>query len=744
RERIGEDEARRAHLRDIHRAAAERLAAANAAADRQGGATRHAVAAAEQARLRLRETRDREAREVAERRALDEEVAVLAARRSAIDALERDHAGLAPAAAALLAARESFGDRIVGPLADFVASEPGDDADAAERLLGDYAHAVLVKDQAAVDAVQHWHAEHHPGALVLLPVEPGPVQRGGAIDSRLRVDPIAADWVAALVGGSEILESSGRVLRRANGAVFLTGPVTADGPIRRRAELKSLASEISKTTSALTEAETRTGGTAAEIRRLEAASDEADAQADQHREVERQTIAAREEAAREVAGNERELAECATQLDRLADRLARAEHRRREVEAILADESGRRTHLDEQLRDARSALATLELGMEQARDARAEWQVREAHVAAQLRNARVNIERIEAIITEAETSGRARVDEIARLDADIATLEQQRTGWQSRMEDERRRLAAVETATGESETALAHAEAALAESEASLAEARRSSESVGEEHHRLQLEVADATAQRQRIVERVESEWKRSFDSLVQAAPPLELDLDSLTTEAERIAIALETIGPVNALAIEEHAEESKRVAFLQGQRDDLVAARQSLLQAIKEIDGTARALFVETFAAVSSNFVRVFQTLFGGGECELRLTDPNEPLESEIEIHAAPRGKRTQRIHLLSSGERTLVAVSLLFSIYLTKPSPFCLMDEVDAPLDDANVGRFLHLLDEFKQQTQFLVITHNPRTMQSADTVYGVTMQELGVSTIVGVRIADHTAAA
>jgi len=267
---------------------------------------------------------------------------------------------------------------------------------------------------------------------------------------------------------------------------------------------------------------------------------------------------------------------------------------------------------------------------------------------------------------------------------------------------------------------------------------------MSEEHHRLQLDVAETTAHRRRIVERVETEWKRPFDALLEAAPVLDLDIDTLETEAERIVNALEAIGPVNALAVEEHAEESKRLAFLQAQRDDLVAARQSLLQAIKEIDGTARELFLATFTAVSANFINVFQTLFGGGECELRLSDPNDPLESEIEIHAAPRGKRTQRIHLLSSGERTLVAVSLLFSIYLTKPSPFCLMDEVDAPLDDANVGRFLLLLEEFKHQTQFLVITHNPRTMQAADSVYGVTMQELGVSTIVGVRIADHTAAA
>jgi chromosome segregation protein len=200
----------------------------------------------------------------------------------------------------------------------------------------------------------------------------------------------------------------------------------------------------------------------------------------------------------------------------------------------------------------------------------------------------------------------------------------------------------------------------------------------------------------------------------------------------------------VNPLAVEEHAEESKRLEFLVTQRDDLVAARQSLAQAIREIDTTARGMFQETFEAIRAHFLQVFQTLFGGGECDLRLAQPEDPLESEIEIHAAPRGKRTQRIHLLSSGERTLVATSLLFAIYLTKPSPFCLMDEVDAPLDDANVGRFTTLLDEFKDRTQFIVITHNPRTMQAADAVYGITMQEPGVSTIVGVRLGAAAAEA
>lgn len=143
------------------------------------------------------------------------------------------------------------------------------------------------------------------------------------------------------------------------------------------------------------------------------------------------------------------------------------------------------------------------------------------------------------------------------------------------------------------------------------------------------------------------------------------------------------------------------------------------------------------TFTRVRENFHRTFQSLFQGGECDVWLADADDPLESPIEIHASPRGKRTQRIHLLSGGERTLTALSLLFAIYLVKPSPFCLFDEVDAPLDESNVGRFIQLLEDFKEQTQFIVITHNPRTMESADWIYGVTMEEPGVSTVVGVEL-------
>ena len=212
----------------------------------------------------------------------------------------------------------------------------------------------------------------------------------------------------------------------------------------------------------------------------------------------------------------------------------------------------------------------------------------------------------------------------------------------------------------------------------------------------------------------------------------------ALRTEATSLRLSLDELGPVNPLAIEEHEEEQRRLEFLTSQRNDLVAAKQSLHQAIREIDSTARELFLATFSQVRENFRQIFLTLFGGGECDLRLENPDAPLDCDIEIHASPRGKKTQRIHLLSSGERALVALSLLFGIFLTKPSPFCLLDEVDAPLDDQNIGRFVNMLNQFKSRTQFIVITHNPRTTtEAADAVYGVTMQEPGVSSIVAVRL-------
>jgi len=197
-----------------------------------------------------------------------------------------------------------------------------------------------------------------------------------------------------------------------------------------------------------------------------------------------------------------------------------------------------------------------------------------------------------------------------------------------------------------------------------------------------------------------------------------------------------ERLGPVNQLAIEEYEEKKEHVRFVKAQREDLLQARDSLLAAIERINSEASRLFQETFDQVQTNFAKTFGTLFPGGEAKLTL-EGEDPLEAAIEIMARPRGKRLENISLLSSGEKALTATSLLFALYLVKPSPFCVLDEVDAPLDDANIDRFLNLIRSFSDRTQFVVITHNKRTMEVADTLYGVTMQEPGISKIVSVQL-------
>lgn len=741
-ERISEEEAHLAQLERDRTAVADRLREAMTAATEAGDNSRRAVAAAEQARLLLRETRDREMRESAERRALEAELATLTARRSALEALERDRVGIAPAAAALLGRRAEYGDGVLGTVADFITTDR-DDAELVEQLLGEFVHAVVVSDRTVVERIREWHGSEQPGTLILLPLEPGPGTGSGAVDPRLRIsDPRISQWIAALVGGSEV-EAAGRSVRRASGAIWLTGPASSSGPLRRRAELAELADRIAAATGAFEAADARRNATAAEIVALEAAASETEAQAQAAREAERLAVAAREDLSRRLGNLDRERQEGTQQLARRQERLSQAGSRRDTVAGELASGADDRVRLDEALQAARQRLTETEAAQELAREARSEWQVREAHVAARLRTARETVGRAERIIAEVSAADAARAEEIARLTEDIVSLDGQLAAWQGGHDEHASRLVALETAAAEATANLQAAIDRLAGAERELSAARQAVESMSEEHHRLEIAATEAAAERRRIVDRVETEYRKPFDELAAAAPPVEADLETLATEAERISSALEAIGVINPLAMEEHAEESKRLAFLQTQRDDLVAARQTLLQAIREIDGTAKTLFTETFNAIRSNFLQVFQTLFGGGECDLRLSTPDDPLEAEIEIHAAPRGKRTQRIHLLSSGERTLVAASLLFSIYLTKPSPFCLMDEVDAPLDDANVGRFLRLLHEFKSRTQFLVITHNPRTMEDADSIYGVTMQEPGVSTIVGVRLGEHVAA-
>ena len=279
---------------------------------------------------------------------------------------------------------------------------------------------------------------------------------------------------------------------------------------------------------------------------------------------------------------------------------------------------------------------------------------------------------------------------------------------------------------------------------------RATRETAQTELHELELRDTELRGRCEALRDRLREEYSVDIAAPVpapEAAVKAEDEADQVPEEpfepaqareeVDRLKARLRSMGPVNLLALEEYDEESKRLEFLKGQYDDLEKSKESLLEAIERINQTAQEMFVETFGHVRENFVATFRRLFEGGEADLRLLDPEAPLESPIEIVASPRGKRLGRLSLLSGGERALTAIALLFAIYLVKPSPFCILDEVDAPLDDSNVTRFVRMLREFSNRTQFVIITHNKVTMQAADRLYGITMEESGVSKVVSVRL-------
>ena len=700
---------------------------------------------AERARHALAEAREHEARLRADRRAAEEALAQAAARRDALRQLERDHVGLAPAAAALLDAADRFGGAVMGPLSDFVRARR-EDAAQVEHALGEWLHAVLVRDLATCDAIHAWHRESNPGPLLLLPLEPGPagVPAGGELAERTGAEGAAGRWVAALLGGARPFAPEGDAVVRTNGAVYFPGHAAAAGPLRRRAELEAMADDAQRLEGDLAELDRALAAAAERLARAERAAAAAAATLDATRADERAAAAAADDVRRQRAHVERDLAVEGGLVTRLVERLSAAEERLASVSAQLAAADLERIRLEERLGRDRAHLAELEDEQEAARERRVHWQVEEAQVGARFEAAREREARAGA--ATAELTGRAGTleAEVAQLDAERAGLETQRGVWTEEMGERRASLAELERAAVTAGQGVASAALGLEAAETRLDEARADVDRLSEEGHRLDLDASELFASRRVMGERLAAEWGKGIDEILAEPSDLSGDVAVLRAEADDLRQQVEEMGPINALAVEEHAEETKRLLHLTTQRDDVVAGKLSLQQSIRELDVVARERFTATFGSARQNFQRVFDTLFGGGTADIVLSDPDDPLEAEIEITARPRGKRTERLHLLSQGERALVALSLLFGIYLTKPAPFCVLDEVDAPLDDANIGRFTRLLEEFKPHTQFIVITHNPRTMAVADALFGVTMQEPGVSSVVSVRLGEETQAA
>lgn len=288
----------------------------------------------------------------------------------------------------------------------------------------------------------------------------------------------------------------------------------------------------------------------------------------------------------------------------------------------------------------------------------------------------------------------------------------------------------------------------LSDLERSISQNRREWDRKNQEISQFELSNGQTRMYCDNLVEKIKREYQIDLSSASAAEPALPgasetetaMGIEEMKSEVERLNLKLKEIGPVNLVAMEEYEELSKRHEFLSAQEQDLRQAKDSLHDVITNINQTTRKLFQDTFDRVRENFKKVFQRLFQGGEADLMLVDEADLMETGIEIVARPPGKRLQNITLLSGGEKALTAVALLFALFMVKPSPFCILDEIDAPLDEANVLRFAELLKEFVEKTQFILITHNKRTMEEVEILYGITMEEAGVSRVISVRLKEN----
>jgi chromosome segregation protein len=370
---------------------------------------------------------------------------------------------------------------------------------------------------------------------------------------------------------------------------------------------------------------------------------------------------------------------------------------------------------------------------------RAATRERTEALAAEARRLVEETGELEGRVEAAESAAREARERIRELES---TAEQTRTGLaekgESRVQAEERARAA--------ERKLREDRAVFEAEESRIGELRTGLEAVREDRSEAAVEHERVASDLRHLGETCQEELGEALEVVVArhpepaddgAASEEEHDAESLAERVADVRRRIDTLGPVNMMAVEQVDELDERFQFLTTQRNDLVSSIESLQATIRKINETSRELFEQAFTGIRENYQTLFKILFDGGTADLRLEDESDPLECGIEIVAQPPGKRLGRVSLLSGGEKALSAVALLFAIFRYQPSPFCLLDEVDAPLDDTNVGRFAKMLKEFCDHTQFILITHNKQSMEYADILYGVTMPEPGVSRMVSMAL-------
>ncbi len=340
----------------------------------------------------------------------------------------------------------------------------------------------------------------------------------------------------------------------------------------------------------------------------------------------------------------------------------------------------------------------------------------------QLTDLKLQIENSSVQLTEAASSINETAAALADLDVLLVSMLQNK-------EVEEKKL-------NEADQAYYNLRSVLTAKEAELRQKQKSKEIIDTLLNEIKDKLTDLKLQLAGMKERLMVEFKIDLDEIINEPRLGDQPLEELQEKNDRMRKRLENIGEINPTAIEAYTEMKKRYEFIMEQKNDLVTAKDSLMQTIQEVEATANQQFLDTFNKVRENFQKVFQALFTEDDtADMILVDPTNLADTGIDIVAKPKGKRPSSIGQLSGGEKTLTATALLFAIYLIKPAPFCILDEVDAPLDDANVGKFTKMIKQFSENSQFIIVTHNKQTMSAVDVIYGVTMQEPGVSKLVPV---------
>ncbi len=424
----------------------------------------------------------------------------------------------------------------------------------------------------------------------------------------------------------------------------------------------------------------------------------------------------------EVAAQQEQIAGWESQAASLFPEIEKLENRTEEYQR-------QEQNLLKQLQEAETRLKQITQSTQERQIAYLNLKSREKEQLQRVEFIAQSLEEAEQFIADREQRKVEHQAEIEKLQAEAAQISAElETLYQERDE--------LERAKNETEKTFQELKSTIQAEELELKKKQRLWNQARERLQDLELHIKELQVKQSSVEEQlVERYGQEALEFDIKDLDP-SASVKDVQDEIESIRDKLERLGDVNPLAIKEHEKEKERLTFLTEQRDDLLSAKEQLMETIEKLNSTARKQFMEVFRQIQVNFQRVFREFFDGGSAELKLIESRDPLEANIDIAVTHKGKRLNTLTLLSAGEKTLTAISLLFAIYLVKPSPFCILDEVDAPLDDVNIGRFTQALRLFSKDTQFILVTHNKKTMEAANSLYGVTMEEQGVSKVVSVQ--------